>query len=62
MLLTVMKHEGKWDFLAMMFKTKILTFERMVVAMLEIVSDFAYVRYAAQILERYTMQLLNERG
>ena len=58
MLLTVLKHGGQWDFLALMFKVKAPTFERMMIAMLDIVSDFAYERYVVRMIDKYDIETL----
>ena len=52
MLFIVLKHVGQWDFLAMMFKIEAPMFERMITTILEIVSDFAYTRFVAKVLEK----------
>ena len=61
MLLMVAKHGGKWDFLALMFKAKAPTFERMVILLLELVSEVLYVRFVVRMQEKYSMLCLLEK-
>ena len=54
MLLTV-KHGGKWDFLALIFTVKAPTFERMVITLLEVVSEIMHAQFVEQMHKKYSM-------
>ena len=58
MLLTVPNHAAHWDFLALMFKIRAQTFDRMIKVMLQSVTDYAYERYVVNVLHKYKKQEL----
>lgn len=60
MVLAVLKHGGSWDFLAQMFRIKPTTFQRMIIAYMEIISAKAYNSWVSNVSKEYTMSKLVE--
>ena len=62
MLITVVKHAGQWDLLALVFQMKPPTFERTVISMLSIVADYTFERYVRSMTTKYPMKYLLDKG
>lgn len=57
MSMTRLKHEGQWDFLALMFRLKGPTFDRIIVGFIKIISRRPYEIFAVSVDELYPMSL-----
>lgn len=58
MILVVLKHAGKWDFLAKMFGVKGPTFERMITSFIHLIQEQFYEIFVGYQETRYPMKRL----
>ncbi|GMF48130.1 unnamed protein product [Phytophthora fragariaefolia] len=58
MFLTSLKHCGKWDILASVFKIKSPTFQKVITSFATVVSSFLYKRFVVSAADKYTMETL----
>ena len=61
MLLVVMKHGGRWDFLGRMFDFKGPTFERLIVRFLDTILPIVQELHIHRIADYFTMRKLLQR-
>ncbi|KAE9113427.1 hypothetical protein PF005_g9790 [Phytophthora fragariae] len=58
MFLASLKHCGKWDVVASVFKIKPPTFQKMIMSFASVVSSFLYEMFAVSAADKYTMETL----
>ncbi|ETO80708.1 hypothetical protein F444_04824 [Phytophthora nicotianae P1976] len=58
MFLVVLKHCGKWDVVANVFRIKTGTFQKMILSFAEVVSPYLYEKYVVSAAGKFTMEAL----
>ncbi|ETP37585.1 hypothetical protein F442_14612 [Phytophthora nicotianae P10297] len=58
MVLTVLKHCGKWDVVASIFRFKTGAFQKMILSFAGVIAPFLYDRFVASVANKFTMEQL----
>ncbi|KAK1932496.1 hypothetical protein P3T76_012080 [Phytophthora citrophthora] len=58
MLLTTLKHCGKWDVVAGVFKIKPPKFQKMILSFATVLSPYLYERFVVSAADKFTMEAL----
>lgn len=59
MLLTVLKHGGRWDLTAKPFKFRTPTFEQLIQIILNVITEFAYKKLIEELAQQWSMEKLS---